>query len=206
MGGQLLNLLHPQWCFLINALSYLAVLWALAQMDISGTAKLGKEAGGLRTVLDGLNFILGRRNILLLVLLMAATSFCGWSIRALLPALAAQLGSDNSGYGWMMGGIGLGALAAAREEAGLAIEIRERLGRREHVFKVRSLGAFRLILRASAAVETRIAGVDILYDRSGAGYVIEVNGVPGWRALARVTKCDIAHELIDSLEHAHQDG
>ena len=113
VGGQLLNLLHPQWCFLINALSYLAVLWALAQMDISGTAKLGKEAGGLRTVLDGLNFILGRRNILLLVLLMAATSFCGWSIRALLPALAAQLGSDNSGYGWMMGGIGLGALAAA---------------------------------------------------------------------------------------------
>jgi MFS family permease len=113
VGGQLLNVLHPQGCFLINALSYLAVLWALAQMDISGAAKVGKEAGGLRTVLDGLNFILGRRNILLLVLLMATTSFCGWSIRALLPALAHQLGSDNSGYGWMMGGIGLGALAAA---------------------------------------------------------------------------------------------
>src|SRR5438128_481471 len=31
VGGQLLNLLHPQWCFLINALSYLPVLWALAQ-------------------------------------------------------------------------------------------------------------------------------------------------------------------------------
>jgi len=55
-------------------------------------------------------------------------------------------------------------------------------------------------LRASAAVGTRIAGVDILYDRSGAGYVIEVNGVPGWRALARVTNCDVAAELIRSLE------
>ncbi len=55
-------------------------------------------------------------------------------------------------------------------------------------------------LRASAAVGTRIAGVDILYDRSGAGFVIEVNGVPGWRALSRVTSCDIASEIIQSLE------
>jgi ribosomal protein S6--L-glutamate ligase len=57
-------------------------------------------------------------------------------------------------------------------------------------------------MRASAAVGTRIAGVDILYDRSGAGYVIEVNGVPGWRALARVTTCDVARELIESIELA----
>ena len=58
-------------------------------------------------------------------------------------------------------------------------------------------------VRASAAVGTRIAGVDILYDRSGAGYVIEVNGVPGWRALARVTSCDVASEIIHSLESRH---
>lgn len=58
-------------------------------------------------------------------------------------------------------------------------------------------------LRASSAVGTRIAGVDILYDRSGAGYVIEVNGVPGWRALARVTACDVARELISSLARAN---
>ena len=55
-------------------------------------------------------------------------------------------------------------------------------------------------LRASAAVGTRIAGVDILYDRLGRGYVIEVNGVPGWRALNKVAHCDVALEVIRSLE------
>jgi len=55
-------------------------------------------------------------------------------------------------------------------------------------------------LRASAAVGTRIGGVDILYDRRGGGYVIEVNGVPGWKALARVTGCDVAREVVRSLE------
>jgi len=59
-------------------------------------------------------------------------------------------------------------------------------------------------LRASAAVGTRIAGVDILYERSGEGYVIEVNGVPGWRALARVAKCDVAGELIRSIERTFE--
>lgn len=55
-------------------------------------------------------------------------------------------------------------------------------------------------LRAAAAVGARIAGVDLLYDRAGNGYVIEVNGVPGWQALQRVTKCDVATEVIKSVE------
>ena len=55
-------------------------------------------------------------------------------------------------------------------------------------------------LRATAAVGARIAGVDLLYDQRGPGYVIEVNGVPGWQALRRVTSIDVAAELMHSLE------
>lgn len=57
-----------------------------------------------------------------------------------------------------------------------------------------------LALRASAAVGTRIAGVDLLYDRLGNLYVIEVNGVPGWQALRRVTGVDVAQSLVQSIE------
>lgn len=55
-------------------------------------------------------------------------------------------------------------------------------------------------LQASAAVGTRVAGIDILYGRDGCGYVIEVNGVPGWQALSRVTGIDVAAEVIRDLE------
>ena len=55
-------------------------------------------------------------------------------------------------------------------------------------------------IRAAAAVGTRIAGIDLLYDRAGLGYVIEVNGVPGWKAFSRVTGIDVAAQLIHSLE------
>lgn len=55
-------------------------------------------------------------------------------------------------------------------------------------------------LRAAASVGARLAGIDLLYDRAGNGYVIEVNGVPGWQALQRVTGCDVAREVIQSIE------
>jgi len=57
-----------------------------------------------------------------------------------------------------------------------------------------------LALRAAQATGTRLAGVDLLYDRSGACYVIEVNAVPGWRAFRRATGIDVASLVVESLE------
>jgi len=55
-------------------------------------------------------------------------------------------------------------------------------------------------LRAAQAVGTPLAGIDLLYDREGRGYVIEVNGVPGWQAFRRVTGVDVAARIIRYLE------
>ena len=57
-----------------------------------------------------------------------------------------------------------------------------------------------LALRAAAATGSRFAGVDLLFDRPGNVYVIEVNAVPGWRAFERVTGIDVAALVIDRLE------
>lgn len=56
-----------------------------------------------------------------------------------------------------------------------------------------------LALRAARIVGARFAGVDLLYDRSGACYVIEVNAVPGWKAFQRTTGIDVAAALLESL-------
>jgi ribosomal protein S6--L-glutamate ligase len=57
----------------------------------------------------------------------------------------------------------------------------------------------RLTLAAARAVGTCVAGVDLLPRRGGGYYVLEVNGVPGWRALGRATGADVAVEIIRSL-------
>jgi len=56
-----------------------------------------------------------------------------------------------------------------------------------------------LAVRAAAAVGAEVAGVDVLPDRDGKPWLLEVNAVPGWRALSAVTGIDVAAEVIAYL-------
>ena len=59
-----------------------------------------------------------------------------------------------------------------------------------------------IALRAAAAVGAPLSGVDLLPGRDGKLYAIEVNAVPGWRALGRATGVDVAARVIELLEQA----
>jgi ribosomal protein S6--L-glutamate ligase len=59
-----------------------------------------------------------------------------------------------------------------------------------------------LALRAASCVGARFAGVDLLYDRRGECYVIEVNAVPGWKAFQRTTGIDVADELLGAVRRS----
>jgi ribosomal protein S6--L-glutamate ligase len=54
----------------------------------------------------------------------------------------------------------------------------------------------RLTLEAARAVGAPVAGVDLLPRPGGGYFVLEVNAVPGWRALAPATGVDAASEII----------
>lgn len=58
--------------------------------------------------------------------------------------------------------------------------------------------------RAAAAVGASLAGVDVLPASDGRLVVLEVNAVPGWRALTRVTGVDVAERVLHHLEEAWQ--
>jgi RimK family alpha-L-glutamate ligase len=53
-----------------------------------------------------------------------------------------------------------------------------------------------LALRAAAVLGADAAGVDLLRGPAGEWYVLEVNAVPGWRALSPVTGVDVAKEIV----------
>jgi ribosomal protein S6--L-glutamate ligase len=62
----------------------------------------------------------------------------------------------------------------------------------------------RLALQAALAVGAPVCGVDLLPGRDGRVYVLEVNSVPGWRALAPVTRIDVAAELLRFLAYDYR--
>ena len=58
----------------------------------------------------------------------------------------------------------------------------------------------RLAIRAAEAVGAVMAGVDLLVDLDrGTTIVLEVNAVPGWRALSSATGIDVAAALLDHM-------
>jgi RimK family alpha-L-glutamate ligase len=56
-----------------------------------------------------------------------------------------------------------------------------------------------LAVRAAAAIGADYAGVDLLPDADGSVFVLEVNGIPGWRGLQTATKIDVAGSIVDHL-------
>jgi RimK family alpha-L-glutamate ligase len=57
-----------------------------------------------------------------------------------------------------------------------------------------------LARRAVDAIGAPIAGVDLLPALDGQLYAIEVNGVPGWQALARTLGVDVARHVLECVE------
>ena len=50
--------------------------------------------------------------------------------------------------------------------------------------------------QAASAIGAPLAGVDLLPARDGRLYAIEVNAVPGWRALAAATGVDVSRAVL----------
>jgi ribosomal protein S6--L-glutamate ligase len=56
-----------------------------------------------------------------------------------------------------------------------------------------------LAVRAAAAVGADYAGVDLLPSRDGRIFVLEVNGIPGWKGLQQATGVDVAGMVVDHV-------
>ncbi len=57
-----------------------------------------------------------------------------------------------------------------------------------------------LARRAVDAIGAPVAGIDLLPGRDGQLYAIEVNAVPGWQALSRTLKVDIARAVLEYVK------
>ncbi len=114
-------------CFLLNGLSFVAVLAALAWMDLPpSTARTDKRHAADSTA-GGFRYLAGHPRLILLLVLTCSMSLFGWPILSLLPAVADQrLGERTTGYAWMLSAIGSGALVASLLVASFGSRVRRR--------------------------------------------------------------------------------
>jgi MFS family permease len=127
ISAVLLPVLGPALCFLLNGLSFVAVLAALAAMRVppQPSHKEGSAPGGSGSVRSALAYLRQRPELVLLLFLSPAMAFFGWPVLPLLPAVAdRQLGGGNAAYAVLLCALGCGALLAAAVVASFGARLR----------------------------------------------------------------------------------
>ncbi len=113
IAGILVASVGEGWCFLINSVSYVAVIAGLLAMRLDA-AHTRRAPAGDHSVLEGFRFILGAHPVRDLLLLLGFVSLLGMPYSVLMPIFADQiLHGGAKALGTLMGISGVGALAGA---------------------------------------------------------------------------------------------
>jgi MFS family permease len=114
LAGFLIAVTGEGLCFLLNGLSYLAVIAGLLMMRVQPNPRFARHTAILHNLKEGFAYAFGFLPIRVLLLLLALVSLTGASYTQLLPVFAQQiLRGDARTQGFLVAASGLGALAGA---------------------------------------------------------------------------------------------
>jgi len=114
IGGVLIDLVGTTTCFVLNAVSFAAVIAALAAMrpaEFHRGAPIRREQGALRA---GLRYVWGEPTLRLVMIMVALIGTLAMNFSVVLPVLAKQVFHGTAGtYGLFSAVIGVGSLVGA---------------------------------------------------------------------------------------------
>jgi MFS family permease len=119
VAGILVSIVGEGWCFLLNGLSYLAVIIGLIFITAGNNRPREHEGSRIEAILEGFRFALRTRPVRALLLLLGVVSLMGMPYSVLMPIFADKiLNGGAKGLGLLMGSSGIGALLGAAVLAG----------------------------------------------------------------------------------------
>jgi MFS family permease len=171
-------------CFLMNGLSFVAVIAGLLMMQLPRFIPPAQPGSNWQHALDGFAYVAQHRRVRTLLLLFAVVGVFGWSYSVLLPAFASDvLRVGSREYGVLLSANGIGALCGALTVAAYG----DRLHRRLLVFGGLGLFSAMLLLLAMtrdyylAVVFMAIAGWGMLLYFSTTNTLIQLSVADGMR-------------------------
>jgi MFS family permease len=114
IAGILVAVVGEGWCFLLNGISYLAVIASLLMMRIKKLQPAHDGVSPIEKLREGFRFVRHTKPIRALLMLLGLVSFMALPFSVLMPIFAGKiLHGGASAYGWLMGMVGLGAMFGA---------------------------------------------------------------------------------------------
>lgn len=102
------------WCFLLNAVSYVAVIGALLMMHVDPIEHSHPHASAWESIVEGFAYSWNNTPVRALLLLLGLVSVMGMPYSVLMPVIADRvLNGGPNAYGVLMSASGVGAMAGA---------------------------------------------------------------------------------------------
>jgi MFS family permease len=114
LAGMIIAVSSEGWCFLIDGISYLAVIASLVAMRLNVSAVKRKAASTFVELKEGWSYVSGFMPIRTILMLFALVSLMGMPFVVLMPIFAVKVlhGGPHT-LGFLMGAMGVGALGSA---------------------------------------------------------------------------------------------
>jgi MFS family permease len=114
IAGFLISSVGEGLCFLLNAISYIAVIGALLAMKIKRKEKILKKKKVFSGLKEGIKYAYNFKPIRALLTQVGVASFAGMPYAILMPVIARDVLHGNANtLGFLMGAVGIGAVAGA---------------------------------------------------------------------------------------------
>ena len=179
LAGILIETTGLGMCFLLNAISFIPVIWAIAAMrtnEFHPQAEHRRSGTLLESIRAGLHYARHTKTVAVVLSMMFVVSFFAINFNVLLPVLAQQtLHGDARTYGWIAAVFGLGALIGALIAASRARASRTLLLAACSVF-----GVAQCVL----AMQQRFVPVALALLVTGVAYTIYTAGTNAFAQLA----------------------
>ena len=173
----------PGICFMINGVSFLAVIIALSMMRLQPFVKVQKLNSTLKDLKTGLRYVISHDTIGILIVIVAISNIFGMGYMTLFPAWAVNiLHGDSSTLGFLQSSRGFGSLIAALTIASF--------GRFRSKGRLLTIGSFVFPIFILLFSFTRILSISILM-LIGAGW--------GFMALLNMCNALVQTHVADEL-------
>lgn len=182
IGGVMIAVVGVGWCFVLNAATFVAVVYSLVTLDrseLQPSAPAPRERGQLR---EGLRYVRRTPDLLVPLVMMALVGTLAYEFQVTLPVVSERVFHGGSElYALLNAGFGIGAIGG-----GLLIAAKGRTGRRSMVTAVGAMGAAMVLaaLAPSASLEFAalvLVGLSSVTFLSTGNSTLQLTGEPSMR-------------------------
>jgi predicted MFS family arabinose efflux permease len=185
IGALIMSFLGAGWCFLLNGLSFIAVIYGLTKIKPNPyVRKTTSESKILKEIKDGILYIIKTPKLLKTVLIVFVMGVFAFNYNVLLPVFTKNVLHQGEGtYGFLMASLGAGSLIGA-----ITVSLRSRRGPNHSTLLISSIIVSMLLMftglskfQSMAAISLAITGIFNIYFSTTANSTLQINSKDEYR-------------------------